>query len=198
MPDGSIVIEGRQYSKVVQNVLVMSNLPVDAITRQEFADNFRTALGLHIPLASLTTEYSIIGITFKYNASFPSFSVFTGFTAGDFVGTASGPATTQSAVLVSTSYAGPKPNRGRTYFGGNIKANLDATGRWTAATRDSRVDFITALRDGILWNGGAQVSQLRIARLNAQGTITFSNPVESVRGTTIPRTQKRRVVDVGS
>lgn len=197
MADGQVIMEQMLQSQRVQNVFTFTNLPNDSVTRQEWADNFRAQMSIDLPAGTFSNQWLTEGVTFKYNDSFPSFSVTVPFSAGDFTGIGVSALANQTALLVSTLYAGQKPNRGRVYFAGNTEQDFDATGRFTGAVRDTRVDFIESLRDGILWDGGVQVSQLRIGRVDSQGTLILSNPVETVRGTLVPATQRRRRIGSG-
>lgn len=197
MTDGTIILEQNCLGSRIQNVMVFTDIPTDSVGRQEVADAIYdqyNSLGIS---NHLHTQWDIFGVTFRYNDSLPIFSVLVPFTAGAYNGVQSSPQASQVAMLVSTQYVGATPNRGRAYFGGFAENALNNSGLFTSPAMDDFTALMEYFRDGIPWNGGANVAQLRIARRAFDGTIATSNPVETVLAQENPASQRRRRIGQG-
>jgi len=197
MTVGTIILEQRSQGSRIQNVMVFDDIPENAADRLEVADAIRQAYedeGISVHCA---TSWEIFGVTFRYNATFPAFSVLVPFTGGPLNGVQSASQANQVALLVSTQFVGQTPNRGRVYFGGLAETALDNDGQFGSLAVNDFVALVEGFRDGIAYSGISGNATLRIATRSFAGTITTNNPVESVLGVTNPSTQRKRRVGVG-
>jgi len=193
--DVTVTLNQRLLGQVVNNVLVFANLSPDPIVLQSFADSMRASLASGI-VASMTNQWSIDNITYTFNESLPIYSLTYDFTLGLLTGGSStDPLPTTVAMLVSTSFAGPPPNRGRVYLAGFTEGAVTG-GIFTVAAYGTAEALVADWADGLAYTGGTAF--LRIARRNNDGTIAISSPVTSVIGRQIPATQRRRRIGVGS
>lgn len=182
MSDGTIVVNQSFGAKPFVNVLVFSNFPVGPEPRQIFADNFRDMWEESTILGALSTAWSLDSLTFVYNDAGPIFSVNQTFTEGPLAGGSAAEAIAlQNALLVSTSVVGPRPNRGRIYFGGFTEGANTAGGQVLEAVR-----LGAELLAGLWFSSGVDhplgPSFLRIARRAVDGTLTVTAPAEEQTG----------------
>lgn len=198
MADVTIRLDARLFGNVVNNVTVWSNGPETQEDRESFVDAFRLDFIAAGVLNDLVTDWQLDGLTFIYNETVPSFSVTVPFPGGPLVGDGTGDTVaTQTALLVSTQYVGPPPNRGRIYFAGLEKDNLGSSGFWAAAVVDQFQELVTGWSQGLSYAGGSNVAFLRIARRNPDGSLDITNPVEEAIGRRNPTTQRRRRIGQG-
>jgi len=197
MADGTIVLNQLLYGQVIQNVLVFNNMVNNPTFRQEAADELRASFAVNVN-SHMDDGWSLQNVTFQYNDVAPIFSVDTDFTNGILTGqVAGGSMPTQSSLLVSTLAIGNPPNRGRIYFGGISRGNLDAdSARWEQAALDSFETMVTAWTTGIALATQGEIF-LRIARRDAAGIITLTSGIEEVRPRDIPAGQSRRRIGRG-
>lgn len=193
MTDVTIVMNQKLRENVVQNVTVWSNGPLDQVDRESFTNAFRLdfiAAGVQNDLIS---DWSMESLTFVYNATLPSFSVTVPFDPSPINGTGIGDGTaSQVALLVSTQYVGPPPNRGRVYFAGLEQNAIANSGFWQTAIVTQFQDLVTSWQNGISYAGGSNTAFLRIARRLSDGSIDTTNPVEEAVGRRNPAIQRRR------
>lgn len=188
--DAILTFLQRSQGEDVANVMCWGNVPTNESALQDLADAIRVRYVSFVQ-ADMVNTWFLDGIRFTFDPGPGQYSVELGFTSGPLQGSiASDPVPNQAALLVSTAYLGPRPNRGRIYFPGQAEGNLTA-GLFTTATVEAFQDMVIDWAiDGIDYGSGA--SNLRIARRAADGSIVTSNPITSVVGRTIPAVQRRR------
>ena len=197
MADGTLILEQTSLGQRIQNVLVFTDIPTDSAGRQEVADAIYDLYNANGVSTHMHTQWEIFGITFRYNESLPIFSVLVPFTAGAYNGVQSSPMANQVSMLVSTQYVGGTPNRGRAYFGGFSEGALNNSGLFAGVALTDYTALMEAFRDGIPWDAPNHLMQLRIARRSVNGTINFTNPVETVLAQENPAIQRRRRIGQG-
>jgi len=96
----------------------------------------------------------------------------------------------QNSLLVSTAFNGPRPNRGRIYFGGLAENAWDGD-QWDAATITDLQAMVQSFISGIPTSAGSCF--LRIARLDpVSNTWVLDNPAENAIVRPYAGTQRRR------
>ena len=195
MADVTVVFNQLFQGQKVKNVVVFSNFSDPEPELQQFADAVRAAyVATIIPL--LANEWSLRDLTFIFNQSLPVYSIVVPFTAGPVPGGHGAPAVaTQTALLGSTQYQGPPPNRGRFYQAGVNQDSLAQDGSWSQPARDGLTALLTTFVNGIV----TPTSQMymRIARRTPAGLIEISSPVDTVIARAYPATQRSRRVGTG-
>jgi len=197
MTVGTVILEQRSQGSRVQNVMVFDDVPTNALDRQFVADEIRQRYEDEGISVHCSTAWEIFGVTFRYNATFPAFSVLVPFTGGPLDGVQSASQANAVALLVSTQFVGQTPNRGRAFFPGLAETAMGNDGQFNSLSVGDFVALMEGFRDGIPYGGGGANMVLRIATRSFQGTITTHNPVESVVGVTNPSTQRKRRVGTG-
>lgn len=199
MTDATVVWNQRLRGEIIQNVTVWSNMPTDEAGRQSFVDVARLTWISSGVLNRYIADWTLDSVTFVYNDSLPSFSITVPFTDGPLDGDAPvGGTINQACLLVSTQRIGPPPNRGRIYFGGLSEAGIGASGFWAQAYIDDFEDLVNQWVDGVTYSQGANTAFLRIARRNAQGELTVTNPIDTIVARRNPAVQRRRRIGQGS
>ena len=198
MANFQIVLDQQIGDEVCKNVTYWQLPDNQSATLQTFADNLRGTFVTPDLVGWLATSWTLLSITARQMDGGGAFSQLVTFGLGPLVGGAVGQQLpTQLALLVSTGFLGPKPNRGRIYFGGLVEDANSGTGQ---PVLDARDDFQTAVevwRDGVAT--GAGNAFLRIARPDfLANDWILNNPVESVIARNIWGGQRRRRIGVGA
>jgi len=134
MADALITLNQTLGSEYAANVLCFSNVREDENQLQAIADAIRFEYETHVRDV-LSTSWSLdsIDVSFLGDTEI-TYTVNVPFTDGPLAGADPDDILpTQCALLASTSYVGPKPNRGRIYFMGLTENNTE-DGVWTAPT----------------------------------------------------------------
>jgi hypothetical protein len=183
-------------SQVVNNVTYWQFPDNLADTLQDFANSLRASYVTWVDDA-FHTSWTYQSITCRQMDGGGAFTTLVVPTSGALAGTNTNNLLPYaSALLISTGFLGPKPNRGRIYFGGLTEEsnNLDAT--IFSTHRTNFEGLVKAWRDGLTTSQGSCF--LRIARPNfTANNWTLNNPVESVIARTQWATQRRRRPGVG-
>lgn len=179
------------YGKVIANILCFDNIQQDPAWLQEFADEFRDAAN-DLWDNFQVLEWSLENLTFSFIVgSQISHSVDVDFTAGNLVGNdPAGGMPGGSTALISTSFVGAKPNRGRVYFSG-AGEDQNSNGTWGSGLMSQRKQLVEAWRDGFTIQG--QNTSLQI--LHRPGTYNpsyIANPVQLVSRRDNTTSQRRR------
>jgi len=198
MANFQIVLDQQIGDEVCKNVTYWQLPDNQSATLQTFADNLRGTFVTPDLVGWLSTNWTLLSITARQMDGGGAFSQLVTFGLGPLVGGSVGQQLpTQLALLVSTGFLGPKPNRGRIYFGGLVEDANSGTGQ---PVLDARDDFQTAVevwRDGVAT--GAGNAFLRIARPDfLANDWILNNPVESVIARNIWGGQRRRRIGVGA
>lgn len=195
MTDVTVVANQTYQGQLVQNVLVFSNMPSDVPSLQQFADAFRGLWSTQLA-SEQAPQWQLDNMTFIFNESLPIYSVTLDFTLGVLVGqnVADG-LPTQVSCLVSTTYLGEPPNRGRVYFSGLTESGT-AVGLFTSQVYLACQNLVDEWIDGITY--GLNTAFLRIARRLPDGTIEKTNPAEAAIGRDVPAVQRRRRIGQGA
>jgi len=198
MANFQIVLDQQVGDEVVKNVTYWQLPDNQALTLQTFADNLRGTFVVPDLIGWLATTWTLLSLTVRQMDGGGAFSQLVTFGLGPLLGTSTGhQLPTQDALIVSTGFLGPKPNRGRIYFGGLVEDANTGTGQPVLAARQDFQDAVEVWRDGVAT--GAGNAFLRIARPNfTTNTWTLNNPVESVIARNIWGTQRRRRIGVGA
>lgn len=193
MPDAIISMNQTLLGQSVANVTAWSNVTEDEDELQDFADNLRFSwTGL---VDELVQEWSLDNLSISF-ISFDqiTYSVTVDFTAGPLSGTNTGDALPPTnAMLVSTIYVGPRPNRGRVYFCG-LPESAQSDGIWNVGTHVQFRNMVENWANGI--NADQNVYFLRILRRPnpPEFPIYVSNPVSNASIRSAVATQRRRRV----
>jgi len=182
-----------QFNDEVQYNVTYWQLPDGAQpTLQGLVDSIRASFQGDL-VTRLSTNWSFRSCTFRQMDGGGAFTVTIPPSAGALVGGNNGiVAPTQTCLLVSTIFVGPKPNRGRIYFGGLAAQNLTPEGDWTVATLEDVGDMVTDWAINGL-DTPAGDAFLRIARPSfTTNTWLLNNPIEAVVAQSNPATQQRR------
>ena len=125
-----------------------------------------------------------------------SYSVQVGYTGGPIVGTSNDQGLpTTNALLITLNYVGPRPNRGRVYFGG-LPEGSQVDSQWSPSTVNAFENLVQDWVNGIGPSG--QLAFLRIFRRPSDVFPTYtSNPVDLVSFSLTPATQRRRRLETG-
>lgn len=191
MPDAIISLNQTLYGVSAANVVCFNNFEEDETFLQDFADKIRASFAFYAT-QHMQQFWTLDNITVSFLLSDSvDYSVEVGFTAGALAGelTADG-LPGQNALLISTSYVGSRPNRGRIYFMG-LTENDTANGGVDSQIVQDFEDMVTD------WKTGITVEQssvfLRILRRPSAVFPTYiSNSVSLVSGNPSIRTQRRR------
>lgn len=197
MANFQVVLDQLVDTEVIKNVTYWQLPDNQTATLQGFADNLRGTYVVPDVIASLHTSWSLQSLTVRQMDGGGAFSQLITFGLGALSGTAiEHLLPTQDALLISTGFLGPKPNRGRIYFGGLTEAANEAGGVTNATVRGLFRQMVEIWRDGVAT--GAGNAFLRIARPDfLNNTWTLNNPVESVIARGFWATQRRRRFGVG-
>lgn len=195
MADAIVTVKQTFNGKAMANVLCFSNMTENPTEIQTFADNLRAAYVTNI-VASMHTSWVLEGIDVSFlGVDSVLYSVNVDFTLGPLAGTNAGEAyASQAALLVSTSFVGIAPNRGRIYLTGWTEASVN-NGRFTSAAQTDATALIQDMADGI--TGGAGTCFLRILRRPSAVFPAFvSSPVQLVATVGSPATIRNRRLPV--
>jgi hypothetical protein len=137
-------------------------------------------------------------ITCRSFDSNPPFSVYVPMPGGPVAGTGTGGSMpTQLAPVITLSFVGEPPNRGRVYHVGTPVSNHETTGLLKAGAVGSLLAQYQALTGGL--SLGAGTAQMLIARPNfSSNFISLYNEVGAVSVSPIYGTQRRRRIGSGS
>ena len=179
------------YGKVVANVLCFDNVQEDSGWLQEFADAFRESANDNWDNL-MVTNWSLENLTISFiDGDHITYSVTVDFTDGNLIGNdildgmPGG-----STALISTSFTGPKPNRGRVYFSGGGEGS-QSDGTWGNPFMSELKSLVEAWRDGFTIMG--ETASLQI--LHRPGTYNpdyEANPVQLVNRRDNTTSQRRR------
>ena len=191
MPFALVTLNQTLYGKPIANVTAWDNVQEDSVWLQAFADAIRDSA--NATWDNLMVEnWFLDNITVSFvDGGAISYSVVVEFTLGNLQGNQLGSGMPGgSAMLISTSYTGPKPNRGRIYFSGFPEGEQN-NGMWSTPAKNAMRGMIQEWRDG--FNISGVNTSLHICRrpTNADPVYSF-NPVQFVFGTEAVRSQRRR------
>ena len=191
MPDALVTLNQTIDSKYAANVLAFSNVTEDADQLQTMADDLRSSFAFDV-VAHLSTSWTLDSITVAFiDVDHISFSVEIPFTEGQLIGqNIADVLPTQCAMLVSTSFVGAKPNRGRVYFAGLCENNTNGNVMNATVVTDFET-LVESWRDGV--SDAPDTVFLRImGRPSPTRPSYLSSPVDLVTGRARIGTQRRR------
>lgn len=194
MPYAIVSLNQRLYDKSQANVTAWSNVQEDSSWLQEFADAIRESANDNWDNV-MVTDWFLDNITVSFvEGDHISYSVDVEFTLGNLQGNELGGGMPGgSALLISTSFTGARPNRGRIYFSG-LPEDRQSDGFWTTATKNTLRSLVQEWRDGL--NVAGINTSLQIARRPSDVYPSYVfNPVQFVTGTEAVRSQRRRNPD---
>lgn len=175
MADFTMILNWALNGTSPKNVLAFDNGVESADFAIEAAGSMVNWLVANV-LPSLNDGLTLPSITVRFDNSDPMWSFEVPFTGiGGEVDAQTCPG--QDAILISTSYAGPRPNRGRVYLPGLTEATCTEGEVSTSTVSDLNDAFGDLVANGLLTIFGNIF--LRIARRNSGGIITATNPVEA-------------------
>lgn len=191
MTDALVTLNQTSQGEITANVLGFSNVEEDTDWLQDFADEIATHWNTY--LSDVTSaSHTLNNITVAFiSDDHISYSIDVDFTGGPVVGTDPADVTAnQNCVLVSLGYVGPRPNRGRVYFGGMTEGDM-LDGVWIGNALSGPRNFIDAMVSGV--GPGGQLAFLRIiGRPNDNRPNYVSSPVSTVTVGGRVATQRRR------
>jgi len=173
------------------NALCFNNFQEDETFLQSWADDFRATWDFHVKdqLSNLWILHDI-SVSFLLVDSV-DYSVTVSFTDGELVGTdVSDGYAPNAPLLVSTSYVGSRPNRGRIYFSGLTEASIN-NGIYNTGTRDKFEDMVDGWKDGLVLPPDTTFMRI-LRRPSNVFTSYISNPISLVGSTGPARNQRRR------
>lgn len=194
--DALVTLNQKLKNEVVANVLAFSNVQQEAGWLTDFADQIRLHFVSYL-IDLLSDEWSMENITVGFiNGAQVEYSVDVDFTLGELFGQAGGETLpTTVALLVSTAYIGPRPNRGRIYFAGMVEQNC-INGIFSPGLVTAAEEMVEAMANGINVPGGNPFLRI-MGRPNLNRPNYVSNPIDLVTGRDIPATQRRRRLQQG-
>ena len=191
MADGLVAVRQTLLNEQVANVMGFSNVSEDEGELQDLADAIRQAWSANLD-DDLTVQWSMDDVLVSFiDNDHISHSIPVAFTGGPLVGTNNGdPLATQNALLITTSYVGPRPNRGRVYIAG-LTEGATADGIFTGGVRTSGVNAISFLANGFPI-GQTQSFMRIVGRPNDDRPNYVSSPITNVGSHGPVRSQRRR------
>lgn len=191
MSDATVVFNQTMDGEYIANVTNWSNVTFASGDLQDFADNLRgswnsNGVSLH------SEQWSLDSIT-VYDRTIPNSSGFlVDFNLGPLVGTGIAQKLAQQlCLLIRTASFSQRPNRGRVFFGG-LDPQQVSDGVVDPDAIATFENLVESWRDGV--SIGLGEAFLRIARLDPNTSqLVLSNPVETVLGDSVPRTQRGRI-----
>lgn len=191
MPDALVTLNQTWNQEYAANVLGFSNVQEDTQWLRDFADAIRFSYDANLaPVLSNQHFLEDLSVGFIVGGSI-AYSVDVPFTGGPAQGNQAGDVVAnQTALLVSTNYIGPRPNRGRVYLCGFTEAEM-SDGRWDTGTTQAAFNFIADMVNGIGPQGSLAFLRI-VGRPGANGGLYVTNPVDTIVAQPIPATQRRR------
>lgn len=188
---GLVRINQRLFNEDRATILCFDNIQEDPTWLQEFADAMRDTIAGTWDNYCIN-DWSAENLTISFlSDTAVRYSVDVDFTDGNVVGnilTEGLPP--QTNLLVSTSYVGDRPNRGRIYFCGLGEVNQN-NGIFATQMAFDFAEMVRGWRDGFNIQGiNASLQILR--RKSDKFPQYVANPVQFATGDTISRTQRRR------
>lgn len=191
MTDALVSMNQLILGEPIANVLGFSNVTEDITELQDFADNLRGDWSQHLS-SHQSQQWSLENITVSFiDGDHISFSITVDFTAGPLAGDQTQQVLpTTNCLLVSLQYVGPRPNRGRVYFGGFTETE-QADSAWISAVLFAARDLVEDYRNGV--GIGPSQAFLRIVRRPGPNfPVYVTSPVSEVITRLRPATQRRR------
>lgn len=194
MPDVIVTVNQTYVNEAFANVLCFNNFIEDETFLQEFADVFRASY-----VDSVEAEMSESWILENIDVSFLlsdsiDYTVKVDFTDGPLTGGSMGDALPPNApLLISTSFVGSRPNRGRIYFSG-LPESAQNNGIYSTGARAPFETLVTVWKDGLPTSEGSHF--LRILRRPSMVFPSYvSSAVSFVTSTGGAKNQRRRSRD---
>lgn len=177
MSNFQVTLNQTWLGEVVKNVMNFQTPNNDPTTLVELADGLRAAYVTDI-VTFLGQNWTLDSVTFREFNGSPPFSQEVPFTQGPLNGgNGSEGMPPEVALLVTTTYLGSAPNRGRIYLPGGC-INLIDDGRWSTGFTAAGQNLVTAFINGIPLSVGSAF--LRIARIDDVNNVwTLDNPAET-------------------
>jgi len=190
MANVQLVLNQTQNGVPIKNVTNWQTPDGSTLTIQELVNGIRASWDGAFK-TSFPTSWQLENVTARVYDGAPPFSTVFPFTLGILAGTAiTAELPRQSALLVSTAFNGPRPNRGRIFFGGLSEGAWDG-GAWDTTTQADALSMVNNWISGIGTTAGTCF--LRIARPDdVTNTWTLDNPAETAVIRTYASTQKGR------
>lgn len=196
MADVLVTLNQTSQGQVMQNVICFSNMTETNADLQALADQLRANYAANV-LSLQSTSWSLDSIDVGFiDGDTISYTVNVPFTLGPLVGTGSGERqANQLALMVRLVSVGPKPNRGRIYFGGLTEGSLE-DGLWLASHGQSFENIVD------FWIAGFALDSttvfLRICRRPSNVFPSYvTNGIDFAQAELVPTTQRRRRIGQG-
>lgn len=191
MPLAIVSLNQTLYNEPIKNITAWDNVEEDSTWLQEFADKIRESANNNWD-NQMVNNWRLDDITVSFiEGDHISYSVNVSFTQGDLVGnvlTDGMPG--GSCILISTSFTGPKPNRGRIYFSG-AGEGAQSDGQWDGAVMTAMKALVEEWAAGFLIQGITTSLQI-LRRPSAVFPLYVANPVQLVSRRDFTRSQRRR------
>lgn len=191
MPLAIVSLNQTLYDKAIANVTCWDNVQEDSAWLQAFADQLRDTANDHWD-NHMVLGWTLDDITVSFiDGDHIDYSVPVSFTSGDLQGnvvTDGMPG--GAAALISTSFVGGPPNRGRVYFSGGAESG-QADGRWDNPMMSDLKEMVEDWAAGYTILGSSTSLQI-LRRPSAVFSTYVANPVEFVVRTDVTRSQRRR------
>ncbi len=190
MANVQVVLNQNQLGVPILNIMNWQTPDATTQTLQELVDGIRDAFATHV-IDSYHNAWSMTSATVRVFDGAPPFTTEFPFTAGVLNGISVSQALPrQSALLVSLAQVGPRPNRGRQFYGGLSEGAWDSSS-WNPVTQQDFVDMWSGFIAGIATTNGTCFP--RIARVDhANNVWELDNPVETAVVRPYASTQKGR------
>lgn len=190
MANVQVVLKFSQYGQDVLNVTNWQFAQYSDAYIQSFVDSLRSSLVANWQTEA-TSSITFTGVQTRLFDGLGPYTVDKDPTLGPLQGADAVQALpTQVALLVSTLYSGPRPNRGRIYFGG-LGENHQVDSQWEATVLASYEALVTQWANGLTVTGGNAF--LRIARVDFANNVWLADsPVETIIARPRPATIRNR------
>jgi len=164
----------------------------------EIADDIRAKYVSSTLAANLSASWAYVGVEVRRVDLADEPSISAAPTAGSLAGTSAGdPLPSQIACLVSGTALTPFPRRVRTYIPGITEGSLTA-GLFSSTFRTRAQDFVEALDNITLTGDLMDRVAVRYTDSGSGPAVTAFNSIATYSVTSVPATQRRRRIGVGS
>ena len=195
MAIGSVTIQQSILGQAVRNVLWYDNLPDDEGYLEEITSHIGDAYSEHAAL--FCSSWSVSSVKYTFYPLAGTWSTEYSILDGPIEGTGqSTPAPTQVAILISTRYVGPPPNRGRIYLGGLPGNFIENDGTFNATSIVTAASLAALLRQ-LPYNSNSDFANMAIVR-RVNGVPSVHNLVDEILVRDVPATQRRRRLGQGA
>lgn len=190
MPNFQVVVKQDVFGKEMINVMNWQLSLSTPAYLQSFTDSLAASYVSNVTI-HLANDWSFNSVVFRQMDGGAPFTTEFIPAGGAFAGVDGAEVLpTTVCLLVSTTFVGSRPNRGRIYFAGTTEGSQSNSG-YSSAIRTAFSNMVTSWGTGLAVSGGTAF--LRIARTDFPLNLwPLDNPVDAAVARTNPATQRKR------